>query len=136
MRRYKFVSRENIFGALNKLRASFLAAKDGSEVEEIITGVLTYDERLKIGRRLQIARMLRDDKTYSEIHEELKVGGATINLVEKLISNHPRCFELINKREEKVETEFKNRAFEKVGSHKRIFRPTIYTGFRKKDVTR
>lgn len=136
MRRYQYVSKENVYGALNKLRSAFLAAKNGKDVEEIIRGILTYDERMKIGRRIQIAKMLNEDKTHEETREELKVGFSTINLVAKLMSNHPDCFKLINMREEKVEREFKSKAFEKLGSHKRVFRPTTYTGFRRKDVGR
>ena len=136
MRRYKYVSKENVFDALNKLRAAFLAAKDGCEVEEIIKGILTYDERMKIGRRIQIANMLLDDKTHDEIANKLKVGSTTINLVSKLISNHPGCIKLINLREEKVEYEFQVKAFEKSGNPKRVFRPTVYTGFKRKDVMR
>ena len=49
MRRYRFLEKEEIFDALNKLRNAFLAARDGDEVEEIINGLLTFDEKMKIG---------------------------------------------------------------------------------------
>ena len=46
MRRYRFLEKEEIFDALNKLRNAFLAARDGDEVEEIINGLLTFDEKM------------------------------------------------------------------------------------------
>ena len=55
MRRYKFLDKDSVFSALNRLRASFLAAKDGNDVEEIINALFTVDEKLRIGRRIQIA---------------------------------------------------------------------------------
>ena len=67
MRRYTHLSREEVYGALNKLRSSFLAAKDGDEVNQIIKGVLTYDERMKIGRRIQIAKLLEEGLKYRKL---------------------------------------------------------------------
>lgn len=95
MRRYGFLSKEGVYEALNKLRAAFLAAKDGSQVEEVIMGILTHDERIKIGRRIQTARMLADGRTYDEIMDELKVGRSTISLVERQLRDHPLAYELI-----------------------------------------
>lgn len=43
MRRYKFLKKEDIYQAFNRLRDAFLSAKDGNEVEEIINGLLTRD---------------------------------------------------------------------------------------------
>ena len=60
MRRYKFLQKEDLFEALNRLRDAFLAAKDGNEVEEIINGLLTQDEKLKIGRRILVAEYIKD----------------------------------------------------------------------------
>ena len=53
MRRYVFLREKDIFEALNKVRDAFLAAKDGNEVNKIIDGLLTYDEKLKICRKLR-----------------------------------------------------------------------------------
>lgn len=136
MRRYKFLAKEGFYQALNKLRAAFLAAKDGTEVEEIIKGILTSDERVKIGRRIQIAQMLQDGRTYEEIKDALKVGLTTINTVEKQTRAHPQGFALIDQREDKVESEFHARAYRKVGGSTRVFKKTVYTGFSRKNVLR
>lgn len=135
-RRYQFLSEDFVSNAISKLRAAFLAAKNGDDVEEIIKGVLTYDERLKIGRRIEIAQMLEEGITYKEIADELKVGLSTISLVDKLMRQYPNCYELIKEREEKVEREFSRKAYIGRGGSKMIFRKKEYTGFKRKDVSR
>lgn len=135
-RRYQFLPKDFVLNAISKLRAAFLAARNGDDVEEIIKGVLTYDERLKIGRRIEIAQMLEEGITYKEIADELKVGLSTIGLVDKLMRQHPNCYELIKEREEKVEREFSRKAYIGRGGSKMIFRRREYTGFKRKDVSR
>jgi uncharacterized protein YerC len=135
-RRYRFLTRDFVYSALNKLRAAFLAAKDGGDVEEIIKGVLTYDERMKVGRRIEIAQMLEKKFTYKEIAKGLKVGLNTIALVDKSMHEHPRCFELIKKREEKVEKIYAKKAYTKSGGSLQVFKKRKYTGFKRKDVNR
>lgn len=113
MRRYKFLSKEEVFNALNKLRSAFLAAKDGEEVDKIIKGVLTHDERMKMGRRIQIAQLLKEGLRYREIAKELKVGLNTVEKVHGLLNKNPSCYELVFAREEKVEKEYKRKAYQK-----------------------
>ena len=136
MRRYKFLSKEDVFDALNKLRSAFLAAKDGNEVEEIINGILTSDERMKIGRRILIAGALEEGLTYDEIKDTLKVGKSTVVKIEEAKRSHPLAFQLVGKREKKVDEEYKNKAYRKVGGAKMIFKKKEYTGFKRKDVVR
>jgi len=122
--------------ALNKLRAAFLAAKDGNEVEEIIKGVLTSDERIKIGRRILVSQLIDEGNTYDTIRQRLRVGKQTVLQVQRLKSLSPKCFELINIREEKVENTFGNKAYKMVGNPKRFQKFPRYTGFKRKDVIR
>lgn len=136
MRRYKFLDKDGVFKALNKLRAAFLAAKDGSEVDEIIKGILTTDERLKIGRRILISQCIDEDLTYDQIKNYLRVGKQTVIQVYKSKGSHPKCFELINRREDKVETVFGEKAYRMTGNPKRIQRFPEHTGFKRKDVKR
>lgn len=135
-RRYRYLSRDYIYDALNKLRAAFLAAKNGVDVEQIINGVLTHDERMKIGRRIEIAQLLKLGKTYKEIAESLKVGLSTISHVDKMMHDYPRCYELIRVREEKVEREFAKKVQTKSGGSISVFKRKKYTGFGRKDVER
>jgi Trp operon repressor len=136
MRRYDFLGRNNVYAALNRLRAVLMAAKDGHDVEEIVKGVLTQDERVKIGRRIEIAEMLSDGVGHDEIADELKVGKTTIAQVSQNLERHPRCFELIDKRLDKVDREYERSAYRKVGGSKLIHKKREYTGFSKKDVKR
>lgn len=136
MKRYRFLTKESVYSALNKLRNAFLAAKDGNEVEEIIKGILTQDERLKIGRRIQIAQLIKMEITYDQIARELKVGKQTVLAVEKKLSNYPLAFELVNRRERKVEGVFKKEAYIKSGGSKLLRKRVEYTGFTRKDVKR
>lgn len=136
MRRYKFLHKEEVFEALNKLRAAFLAAKDGSEVEDIIKGILTSDERIKIGRRILVAQLLEKGLTFETIRNDYKIGKQTALQVQKLKDKYPKCFDLINQREEKVEVTFGKRAYEMMGSPKRFQKFPVYTGYKRKDVPR
>lgn len=136
MRRYQFLEKEKVFEALNRLRNAFLAAKDGNEVEEIIKGVLTYDERLKIGRRIQISEYLISGYSIDKINEILKVGRNTVSSVAKSLSENPNCFKLLNLRVAKVEDEYKNKKYRLEGGSKKVFKTKVYTGFKRKDVKR
>jgi Trp operon repressor len=136
MKRYQFLSEDGVYTALNKLRAAFLAAKDGNEVDDIIMGLLTHDERMKIGRRIQIAGLIKAGMPIREIKKELKVGLPSIMLVENKLNTKPRCFDLIGLREYKVEKAYKNKRIEKEGSPKLIRKKTIFTDFKRKDVKR
>ena len=136
MRRYKFLTRENVYDALNKLRAAFLAAKDGKDVEEIINGLLTSDEKLKLGKRILVAQAIQDHLTYKEIMETYKVGKQTVATVGKKLRTNSECYELIGIRENKVNTEYKKKAHQGAGGSKKIFKTKVYMGFKRKDVNR
>lgn len=49
-----------------------------NEVIGFFMGLLTPSEALMFARRIQIAQMLLDDKSYEEIRRELKVGLSTV----------------------------------------------------------
>jgi uncharacterized protein YerC len=136
MRRYSFLTKDGVYGALNKLRVAFLAAKDGNDVEQIIRAVLTNDERMKIGRRIEVAQMLKAKMTHREIAQYLKVGLSTIKLVDRKMHDYPKGYELIDIKEMLVEREYKARAYKKVGGPKLVFKKKEYTGFKRNDVGR
>lgn len=136
MRRYRFLPKNSVYTALNKLRTAFLAAKNNSDVDQIINGVLTHDERMKIGRRVQIAELIKTGVTYREIKRMLNVGITTVMLVDRKIQQNPGCFDLIINREEKTEKEFKEKAYIKLGGPKMVYKKKVYTGFSRKNVSR
>lgn len=136
MKRYDFLVTSDVHEAFDKLRNAFLAAEDGSNVAEIINGILTVDEQIKIGRRILVAEMLAKGYVFDDIARELKVGKNTINLVAEKLAKYPECFNLIEGRVAKVESEFSKNAYKKVGGGKRVFKFKKYTGFSRKDVKR
>lgn len=136
MRRYRFLTKDDIYDAFNRLRDAFLAAKNGDEVEEIINGLLTHDEKLKIGRRILVAEYLKDGIKIHEIAKLLKVGKNTIITVARSLDLNSNFFDLIDKRREKVEKEYQKRRYRLVGGPKLVFKKKEYTGFKRKDVER
>jgi len=127
----------DVYDALNSLRAALLAAKDGNEVENILNGIFTYDEKMKIGRRINVAWMLKEGFIYEEIADTLKVGRNTINSVYKKLRENKEGFDLIFKREKRVEKEFEQKAYVSGGSPKMVKKgKKIYTGFKRKDIKR
>lgn len=136
MRRYDFLTKHEIYSALNKVRDALLAAKDGNQVNEILEGLFTDEEKIKLGRRLLIAEQLRMGVTHDEIADELRVGKTTINSVYKKLVSNPECFRLIFKRGEKVEKEYQSKKYRKVGGSTLVFKKKIYTGITRKDIKR
>lgn len=82
-RRYQRLEKEEVFEAFNRLRDAFLAAKDGTDVDTITDGLLTHDEKLKIGRRILIAEYLIAGHPIEHISNLLKVGRNTVMHVKR-----------------------------------------------------
>lgn len=137
MRRYKRLTKEDIYEALNKIRDAFLAAKDGNEVDEIINSIMTTEEKLKIGRRVLVAEYLKvDSLTIDEIRAILKVGYSTIQFVARRRARYPLGFQLIEKRSKRVEKEYREKKYRKIGGSNLIFKKREYTGITQKDIKR
>lgn len=136
MRRYRNLDTRDVFEAFNKVRNAFLAAKDGAEVDEIIDGLLTHDEKLKIGRRILIAEYLISEFKMQDIVNHLKVGMTTIMHVSRRLEKYRECFELIDRRGKIVEKEYEKKAYRSAGVSQLIFKRKEYTGFKRKDVKR
>jgi uncharacterized protein YerC len=136
MRRYKFLQEKDIFETLNKVRDAFLAAKDGNQVNEIIDGLLTYDEKIKIGRRILIAEYLNNGIKIEEICKDLRVGKNTVMHISRRLEKYSKWFNLIEIRGKKVEREFDDKKYNLIGSSKLVFKTKKYTGIKKKDIKR
>lgn len=136
MKRYKHLPQRDIFEAFNRIRDAFLAAKDGDEVDKIISFLLTSEEKVKIGRRIIVAGFLKSGLSYAEICEALRVGKATVSSVIRQLDNHSEGFELIRKRGKKVEDEYQRKKFREIGGSKLVFKRKEYTGFKRKEVKR
>lgn len=136
MRRYKFLTEKNVIEALNRVSDAFLAAKDGNDVKEILDGLLTHDEKIRIGRRILIAEALKKELTFKEMTVIENVGYSTIAWVARHLERHPRCFELIFKRREKIEKEYQAKKYRKVGGSKLVFKKKVHTGLKRSDIKR
>lgn len=51
------------------------------EVERFLRKLLTRSERVMLGRRIQIAKMILQDRTFEDIKRELRAGESTIRSV-------------------------------------------------------
>ncbi|PIS21372.1 hypothetical protein COY33_02380 [candidate division WWE3 bacterium CG_4_10_14_0_2_um_filter_42_7] len=135
-RRYINVQQESVYDAFNRARDSFLAAKDGNEVDLVIEALLTSDEKIRIGRRIQVAKLLRQGKLFREIKNTLRVGLETIDQVDKKLSSNPEGFDIIFRRGDEVEDKYHEKAYRKEGGPRLLHKRTVYTGYKRKDVPR
>jgi len=61
--------------------------KNREEVKNFFKDILTLSEVVMISRRIQIAKMLLEGRTYEEIRKKLRVGFNNITQVEKWLNN-------------------------------------------------
>jgi len=82
--------------------------KTKQEVIDFLVGLITSSEALMLARRLQIAKMLIDEKGYDEIRKKLKVSHQTIAVVEKWVRDENKSKTIIRKIAELNRTKGKN----------------------------
>lgn len=75
------------------------AANSKKETVNILVGLLTSSEVLMIARRVQIAKLLLEEKNYQQIHDALGVGNGTITDVAKWLFGED---ELLKKKVNKI----------------------------------
>lgn len=136
MKRYHFLTDKDVYDALNRLTDVFLAAKDGNEVREIINGLLTEDEKIKIGRRVIVAELVKSDMKVRDVVQIGRIGGSTVSFVRRMEQAHPKCYELINARHTKMEKEYAAKKYSKSGGSKLVFKKKEYTGIKRSDIKR
>lgn len=66
---------------LDLLYKKVYSLKSKNDVANFLSDLLTESEKIMILRRLQIAKLLLEDKTYYEIKKRLRVGLDTIKMV-------------------------------------------------------
>jgi len=64
-------------------------------MKAVLRGLLTQRELADITRRIAIARMVLDDKTYEDIQKSLGAGKMTISLVRRALDNNDQFFEFV-----------------------------------------
>lgn len=75
------MSKRDMDKMLNLLYNKLSKLKTRKEIADFIADILMDSEKIMILRRLQIAKLLLEEKTYNEIRKKLKVGFDNIKTV-------------------------------------------------------
>lgn len=70
---------------IDELFDGILTLKDREECYRFFEDICTVNEIHAIAQRLQVAKLLSQKKTYSEIEEETKASTATISRINKCL---------------------------------------------------
>jgi len=80
---------------IDALFRAVLELRDSEECYMFFEDICTVSELNAIAQRLEVARMLRDKKTYSEISEETGASAATISRVNRCLNYGADGYKLI-----------------------------------------
>lgn len=72
--------------AVNNLFEAILTLKDKEECYIFFEDICTVNELISLSQRFEVARMLRDDKTYLEISDKTGASTATISRVNRSLN--------------------------------------------------
>ena len=88
--------------SVNYLFDAVLSLKDREECYIFFEDICTINELLSLSQRFEVAKMLREKKTYLEIAEKTGASTATISRVNRSLNygndGYDRVFERINKK--------------------------------------
>jgi uncharacterized protein YerC len=106
-RRLKDLTKEETIVTLDTLYTASSSIKGRDAMKLFLRDLLTPSERIMLGRRIIIARMLMAGNSYSQIGKRLHVGYATVRRVHKWLEDQFPGFENSIK---EMEKEFDRRA--------------------------
>ena len=92
----KFESRE-----LDELFDAVLTLEDREDCYRFFEDICTINELHAISQRLQVAKLLSQKKTYSEIEEQTKASTATISRINKCLVYGAEGYQRVLERLEK-----------------------------------
>lgn len=72
--------------AVNHLFEAILSLRDKEECYDFFEDICTINEILSLSQRLEVARMLREQKTYLEIAKKTGASTATISRVNRSLN--------------------------------------------------
>jgi TrpR-related protein YerC/YecD len=78
---------------LDTLYTAMSSLKSKEEMKSFMRDLLTESERVMLGRRILIAKMLLEGKIYAEIVQEMKVGMDTIMRVHRWLEDENTGYE-------------------------------------------
>lgn len=90
---------------LDELFDAILLLKDREECYRFFEDVCTIKELQAISQRLQVAKLLRSDKTYHEVEEITGASTATISRVNRCLLYGADGYNIILDRIDKIEEE-------------------------------
>ena len=89
--------------AIDYLFEAILSLKDKEECYTFFEDICTINELMSITQRFEVAKMLREEKTYLEIAKQTGASTATISRVNRSLNygndGYDMVFERINKSE-------------------------------------
>lgn len=87
---------------VDKLFESILMLKDMEECYRFFEDIATINEVKSLAQRLEVAKMLRDKRTYIEIAEKTGASTATISRVNRALNYGANGYKIILDRLNKV----------------------------------
>lgn len=91
--------------AVDHLFSAILSLKDKEECYTFFEDVCTVNELLSLSQRFEVAKMLREKKTYLEIAEKTGASTATISRVNRSLNYGNDGYDMVFERMEKEESE-------------------------------
>ncbi len=92
-------------GEMDRLMEGILQLNNLEECYQFFEDLCTINELVSLGQRFEVARMLREDHTYSEIAEATGASTATISRVNRSLNYGNDGYDLILDRMKKDKTE-------------------------------
>ena len=87
--------------AVDQLFEAIMCLKNPEECYTFFEDVCTINELLSLSQRFEVAKMLREKKTYLEISEKTGASTATISRVNRSLTYGNDGYEMVFKRLEK-----------------------------------
>jgi len=104
------LSKQEKIRTLDMLYTSFASIKGREDMKLLLRDLLTESERIMLGRRIWIARLLVQGEKYDDIAKKLKVGYTTVYKVERWLNDQFPGYEKAIKN---LEKEFDERAIKR-----------------------
>lgn len=87
--------------AVEKLFEAVLSLENMEECFDFFEDICTINELLSLSQRFEVARMLREQRTYLEIAEQTGASTATISRVNRSLNYGNDGYDMVIKRMEK-----------------------------------
>ena len=97
------MSKEIRTEAVNQLFEGIMTLENIEECYAFFADICTINELLSLSQRFEVAKMLRDKRTYLEISEQTGASTATISRVNRALNYGRDGYELVFKRIEPSE---------------------------------